>query len=43
MKKKEKSVYANLSNKKISAPLKPTNQVKGKKLVGGDLRSKNGN
>lgn len=38
MKKKEKSVYADLSTKKIAAPNKIAEQPKGKKTVGGDLR-----
>ena len=42
MNKKEKSVYADLSIKKIIAPNKRTNQPKGKKTVGGDLRVKGG-
>ena len=42
MKKKEKSVYADLSNKKITATNKIPNQPKGKKTVGGDLRVKRG-
>ena len=42
MKKKEKSVYADLSNKKITAPNKRTEEPKGKKTVGGDLRVKGG-
>ena len=39
MKKKEKSVYADLSNKKITAPNKSSDEPKCKKTVGGDLRS----
>ena len=42
MNKKEKSVYADLSTKKITAPNKRTNEPKGKKIVGGDLRVKGG-
>ena len=42
MKKKEKSVYADLSTKKITAQNKPTSQPKGKKLTGDDLRIKRG-
>ena len=42
MKKKEKSVYADLSTKKITAPNKRTEEPKGKKTVGGDLRVKGG-
>ena len=42
MNKKEKSVYADLSTKKITAPNKPKNQPKGQKKIGGDLRIKNG-
>ena len=40
--KKEKSVYADISNKKIVAPNKRANEPKGKKIVGGDLRTKGG-
>ena len=40
--KKEKSVYADISNKKIVAPNKRTNEPKGKRIVGGDLRVKGG-
>ena len=40
--KKEKSVYADLSVKKITAPNKKTNEPKGRKTVGGDLRTKGG-
>ena len=39
MKKKEKNVYADLSNKKIIAPNKRADQPKGKKIVGGDVQS----
>lgn len=42
MKKKEKSVYADLSTKKITATNKIAEQPKGKKIVGGDLRCKGG-
>lgn len=42
MKKKEKSVYADISNKKITAPSKKNNEPNGKKLVGGDLRVREG-
>ena len=42
MKKKEKGVYADLSTKKITAPNKQNNEPKGRKIVGGDLRSKGG-
>ena len=42
MKKKENSVYADLSNKKIVAPNKRIDQPKGRKTVGGDLRVKGG-
>ena len=42
MNKKEKSVYADLSTKKITAPNKAENQPKSCKTVGGDLRSKGG-
>lgn len=42
MKKKEKSVYANLSTKKIVAPNKPQNQPKVRKIVGEDLRTRGG-
>ena len=42
MNKKEKSVYADLSTKKITAPNKRTNEPKSKKIVGGDLRTKGG-
>ena len=42
MKKKEKSVYADLSTKKITAPNKKTCEPVGKKQVGGDFRSKGG-
>ena len=42
MKKKEKNVYADLSNKKIIAPNKRADQPKGKKIVGGDLRVREG-
>ena len=42
MKKKEKSVYADLSNKKITAPNNLPPQPKGKKTVGGDLRAPGG-
>ncbi len=42
MKKKEKSVYADISNKKITAPNKSTPQPRSKKIVGGDLRVRGG-
>ena len=42
MKKKEKSPYADLSTNKINAPNKAPSEPKGKKLVGGDLRTKGG-
>ena len=42
MKKKEKSLYADISTKKIVAPNKQTATPKGKKTVGGDLRTKGG-
>lgn len=42
MNKKEKSVYADLSLKKITAQNKNPNEPKGKKTVGGDLRVKGG-
>ena len=42
MKKKEKSVYADLSIKKITAPNKKTDEPKSTKIVGGDLRIKGG-
>ena len=42
MNKKEKSPYADLSNKKIDAPNKKPSEPKGKKIVGGDLRVKGG-
>ena len=42
MKKKKKSVYADLSTKKITAPNKSTKEPCGKKTVGGDLRAKGG-
>ena len=42
MKKKEKSVYADLSNKSIAAPNKKADQPKAAKTVGGDLRVKGG-
>ena len=42
MKKNEKSVYQNLSIKKIDAPNKKTSEPKGKRTVGGDLRAKGG-
>lgn len=40
--KKEKNVYATLSNKKITAPNKPKNQPKVTKTEGGDLRTRGG-
>ena len=42
MKKKEKSVYADLSINKITAPNKSTKNPAGKKSVGGDFRTKGG-
>lgn len=42
MKNKEKNPYANISIKKITAPKKPKIVPKGTKLVGGDLRAKDG-
>ena len=42
MKKKEKSLYADLSTKKITAPNKKSDEPKGRKIVGGDLRAKGG-
>lgn len=42
MKKKEKSVYADLSTKKITATNKIPDHPKGKRIVGGDLRTKGG-
>ena len=43
MNKKEKSVYADLSLKKIAKTNQPKKEPKGKKLVGaGDLRCKGG-
>lgn len=42
MKKKEKSVYADLSTKKITAPNKKANQPGASKIIGGDLRVKGG-
>lgn len=41
-KKKEKSVYADLSFKKITAPNKPKNEPKVTRTEGGDLRVKKG-
>ncbi len=41
-KKKEKSVYANISFKKVNAPNKPKNDPKATKIVGGDLRTRGG-
>ena len=42
MNKKEKSVYADLSTKKITAQNKPQKEPKVSRIVGGDLRCKNG-
>lgn len=42
MKKKDKNAYADISTKKITAPNKLTDQPKGKKKSGNDLRIKNG-
>lgn len=39
-KKKEKTPYANLSIKKVTAPNKIQRQPRVNKLVGGDLRAK---
>ena len=40
MKKKEKSVYADISTKKITAPNKKEGQPRSTRIVGGDLRVK---
>ena len=43
MKKKEKSVYADLSTKRVIAPNKKTNEPKSKKITStSDLRAKAG-
>ena len=41
-KKKEKTPYADLSVRKITATNKPKEQPKGRKILGGDLRARNG-
>ena len=41
-KKKEKSPYADLSFKKITAVNKEQRKPRGSKIVGGDLRTRNG-